>query len=95
MLATDYMYFDDVNGKSIYLNPDDIGLVCVTRVPTNSGIVDPLQAIGKRLKDTDVLFRTGTCQSVGQLPIDVRQIYCDGLVVTGRKYLKRVPIFLR
>lgn len=63
-------------------------LVAVTHVPTNSGLVQPVEAIGQLCLEHDVLYLVDACQSVGQLPIDVSRIQCDFLTATCRKFLR-------
>ena len=63
-------------------------LVAVTHVPTNSGLVQPVEAIGQLCQENDVLYLVDACQSVGQLPVDVTQIQCDFLTATCRKFLR-------
>ncbi|AUD05833.1 aminotransferase class V-fold PLP-dependent enzyme [Spirosoma pollinicola] len=63
-------------------------LVAVTHVPTNSGLVQPVEAVGQLCREHDVLYLVDACQSVGQLPVDVRQIHCDFLTATCRKFLR-------
>lgn len=63
-------------------------LVAVTHVPTNSGLVQPVEAIGQLCQEHNVLYLVDACQSVGQLPIDVTSIRCDFLTATCRKFLR-------
>lgn len=63
-------------------------LVAVTHVPTNSGLVQSVEAIGEICREYDVLYLVDACQSVGQLPVDVTQIHCDFLTATCRKFLR-------
>ncbi len=63
-------------------------LVAVSWVPTNSGLVQPVEAIGELCAAHDVPFLVDGCQAVGQLCTDVRTIQCDFLAVTGRKFLR-------
>ena len=63
-------------------------LVCVTHVPTNSGLIQDVHAIGSVCRDTGVLYLVDACQSIGQLPIDVAQVQSDFLSASARKYLR-------
>ena len=63
-------------------------LVAITHVPTNSGLIQNVNAIGEICKVEDILFLLDSCQSLGQLNVDVQQIHCDFLTATGRKFLR-------
>lgn len=91
-----------VHGEKV-LDPSSIALVCVTHVPTNSGIVNPVYQVGRIVEkynnkaiqqglDDDgfpsILYLVDACQSVGQMDVNVKDMRCHGLTGTGRKYLR-------
>ncbi len=63
-------------------------LVAITHVPTNSGLVQPVEAIGAVCRELETLYLVDACQSVGQRVIDVEAIGCDFLSATSRKFLR-------
>jgi cysteine desulfurase / selenocysteine lyase len=65
-----------------------IGLVAVTHVPTNGGVVNPVEDVGRLCRAAGVPFLLDACQSVGQMPVDVEAVGCDFLTATGRKFLR-------
>lgn len=63
-------------------------LVAVTHIPTNSGLVQDIEAVGKICRQYDILYLADCCQSVGQMVVDVEKIGCDFLTATGRKFMR-------
>jgi len=63
-------------------------MVCVTHVPTNSGLVQDVGGIGTACRKTNTLYMVDACQSLGQMPLDVSRYSCDFLSATARKYLR-------
>jgi selenocysteine lyase/cysteine desulfurase len=63
-------------------------LVSLTWIPTNSGLVQPAEAVGEICRDAEVPYLIDGCQAVGQMPIDVRRLHCDFLAAACRKFLR-------
>jgi len=63
-------------------------LLAVTWVPTNSGLIQPVQALGGIAEEAGVPYLIDACQAVGELPVDVTRLRCDFLAATARKFLR-------
>ena len=63
-------------------------LVSLTHIPTNSGLVQPVEQVGQLCRERDIPYLVDACQSVGQFPVDVQKIQCDFLTATFRKFLR-------
>ena len=65
-----------------------VRLLAVTWVPTNSGLIQPVEVLGKIAESAGVPYLIDACQAVGQLPVDVKRLQCDFLAATARKFLR-------
>ena len=63
-------------------------LVALTWIPTNSGLVQPVDTVGEICRDAEVPYLLDACQAVGQVPIDLGGLHCDFLAATSRKFLR-------
>jgi len=63
-------------------------LVAVCHIPTHSGLIEPVAAVGAIARRHGVPFALDATQSLGQVPVSVEEIGCDALISTGRKFLR-------
>jgi len=63
-------------------------LVALTWIPTNSGLVQPVEAVGRICREADVPYLIDGCQAIGQMPVDIGLLHCDYLAATARKFLR-------
>ena len=70
------------------LRDPHVRLLAVTWVPTNSGLMQPVETLGNIAEASGVPYLVDACQAVGQIPIDVFKLKCDFLSATARKFLR-------
>ena len=78
---------DPQSAKELLRDPR-VRLLAVTWVPTNSGLMQPVEALGEVAEAAGVPYLVDGCQAVGQIPVDVAKLRCDFFSGTGRKFLR-------
>jgi selenocysteine lyase/cysteine desulfurase len=78
---------DPQSVRDLLRNPR-VRLLAVTWIPTNSGLIQPVEILGAIASDAHIPYLVDACQAVGQLPVDVRRLRCDFLSATARKFLR-------
>jgi selenocysteine lyase/cysteine desulfurase len=63
-------------------------LIALTWIPTNSGLVQPAEEVGRICQEAEVPYLVDACQAVGQMPIQVERLGCDYLAAATRKFLR-------
>jgi cysteine desulfurase len=60
-------------------------LITIMMANNETGVVQPVEEIGKIAQEADVFFHTDAVQAAGKVPIDVQKIACDALSISGHK----------
>ena len=78
---------DPQSVRELLRNPR-VRLLAVTWIPTNSGLIQPVEILGTIAEERGVPYLVDACQAVGQIPVDVARLRCDFLSATARKFLR-------
>ena len=81
-----------VDGRGL-VDPDDVRralrpnttLISIMLANNETGVLQPVEAIGRIAAEADVYFHTDGVQAAGKVAIDVAQIGCDALSISGHK----------
>ena len=60
-------------------------LISIMMANNETGVLQPVEEIGKIAAQADVYFHTDAVQAAGKIPIDVKRIGCDVLTISGHK----------
>ena len=75
------------------VDPDDVKrslrpatkLITVMMANNETGVLQPVEEIGKVAAEAEVLFHTDAVQAAGKVPIDVNRMQCHALSISGHK----------
>jgi cysteine desulfurase len=81
-----------VDGRGV-VDPDDVRralrpntkLISIMMANNETGVLQPVEEIGRIAAEADVYFHTDAVQAAGKVPVDVKQIGCDLLSISGHK----------
>ncbi|HWZ81594.1 MAG TPA: cysteine desulfurase family protein [Terriglobales bacterium] len=75
------------------VDPDDVKralrpntkLLTIMTANNETGVLQPVEEIGKIADEGDIYFHTDAVQAAGKIPVDVNKIGCDLLTISGHK----------
>jgi cysteine desulfurase len=81
-----------VDGRGL-VDPDDVRralrpntkLITIMMANNETGVIQPVEEIGKIAAEADVYFHTDAVQAAGKIPINVKSMQCDVLSISGHK----------
>jgi len=63
----------------------DTKLISIMLANNETGVVQPVAEIGKIAAEADIYFHSDAVQAAGKIPLDVAEIGCDLLTISGHK----------
>jgi len=60
-------------------------LITIMLANNETGVIQPVEEIGKIATEADVYFHTDAVQAAAKIPVDVNKIGCDLLTISGHK----------
>jgi cysteine desulfurase len=90
-MGCDFTYVP-VDGRGL-VDPDDIRralrpntrLITIMMANNETGVLQPVEEVGKIAAEADVYFHTDAVQAAGKTAIDVKRIACNLLSISGHK----------
>lgn len=81
-----------VDGRGL-IDPDDVRralrpntkLISIMMANNETGVLEPVEEIGKIAAEADVIFHTDAVQAAGKVAIDVKRIGCHAFSISGHK----------
>lgn len=72
---------DDLKNKV----SENTKLVAIMYVNNETGSIEPVKEVGEYLSDKDIWFHIDAVQAYGHVDIDVEELKCDSLAISGHK----------
>ena len=64
---------------------DDTAIVSIMYANNESGVIFPVKEIARIVKSKGIPFHTDAVQTTGKIPVDVKQLPCDMMSISGHK----------
>ena len=82
-----------VDGEGL-VDPEDVRralrpktkLISMMMANNETGVIEPVDEIGRVAAEADVYFHTDAVQAVGKIPIDIKKIGCDLFSISAHKF---------